>query len=42
MPREWEIVLGILFFVCGTYLLWCAYDNRGKRMMWPFSGLMPT
>lgn len=39
--RQIEIVLGILAFVIGSYLLWDAYDNRGKNMKFPFGSFMP-
>lgn len=42
MPRECEILVGIILSVLGIWLLWLAYDQRGKKMMWPFSGLMPV
>lgn len=41
MPRGAEILFGVVFSIIGLWLLWCAFDNRGKEMIWPFSGLMP-
>jgi hypothetical protein len=41
MNRKYEIIIGIVAVVIGCFLLWDAYDNRGKRMIWPFSGLAP-
>jgi len=42
MPREAEILLGFLLFVVGVYLIWCAFEGRGKKLIWPLSGLMPV
>lgn len=39
--RKLEVFLGFAFFVVGSYLLWDAYDNRGKKMKWPLGGIMP-
>lgn len=39
--RPKEIVLGFLLVIVGCYLLWDAFDNRGKKMPWPVSGLAP-
>ncbi len=41
MPREAEIFIGVIMFALGTYFLWLAFEARGKKMIWPFSGLMP-
>jgi hypothetical protein len=39
--RRIEIGLGFLAFVIGSYLLWDAYDNRGKNMKFPLGSFMP-
>jgi hypothetical protein len=39
--RKTEIVLGILMFTAGCFLLWDAFDKRGKKMPWPAGGLAP-
>jgi hypothetical protein len=39
--RKPEVWLGFLFFALGAYLLWDAYDNRGKKMKWPLGSVMP-
>ena len=39
--RRIEIFLGFLAFVVGSYLLWDAYDNRGKNMKFPLGSFMP-
>lgn len=39
--RKLEAFLGFAFFVIGSFLLWDAYDNRGKKMKWPLGGIMP-
>jgi hypothetical protein len=39
--RKIEIIIGIIVAVIGCYLLWDAFDSRGKKMPWPMSGLAP-
>jgi hypothetical protein len=39
--RKLEICLGLLAFIGGCFLLWDAFDNRGKKMPWPAGGLAP-
>ena len=39
--RGWEFAIGILLAVIGMALLWDCFDNRGKKMPWPLSGLAP-
>lgn len=39
--RKTEVVLGIIIAIIGMYLLWDSFDNRGKKMPWPASGLAP-
>lgn len=39
--RAWEMAIGFAFVVIGCILLWDAFDNRGKKMPWPISGLQP-
>lgn len=37
--RRVEVLLGLLAVLIATLLLWDAFDNRGVKMWWPFSGL---
>lgn len=37
--RTTELVLGFIFIAIGGFLLWDAFDNRGKKLPWPLSGL---
>jgi hypothetical protein len=37
--RQAEILLGFLITAIGGLLLWDAFDNRGKKLPWPLSGL---
>jgi hypothetical protein len=39
--RRTEIAVGLLLFVVGCFLLWDAFDNRGRKMPWPAGGLAP-
>jgi hypothetical protein len=39
--RGWEISIGIVLALAGMVLLWDAFDNRGRKMPWPASGLAP-
>lgn len=39
--RGLEIVLGFVAVILGCLLLYDAYDARGKKMIWPLSGLAP-
>jgi hypothetical protein len=39
--RKLEIGLGLLMFLLGCFLIYDAFDARGKRMPWPASGLAP-
>lgn len=39
--RKVEIWLGVIAFIVGSYLLWDAYDNRGKNMKFPMGTFMP-
>jgi hypothetical protein len=39
--RKTEIVLGLVLFVVGSFLLWDAFDGRGKNMPWPASTVLP-
>lgn len=39
--RKLEIGLGIFAVLLGCLLLYDAFDARGKKMIWPFSGLAP-
>ena len=43
-PIENRIVsatVGLIVAVIGLYLLWDAFDGRGKKLPWPASGLAP-
>jgi len=37
--RMLEIVVALSFAIAATYLLYDAFNWRGKDMPWPFSGL---
>jgi hypothetical protein len=39
MPRNWELFTALVAVLFATYLLYDAYDWRGKQMPWPLSGL---
>lgn len=39
--RKIEIVIGLIAFFVGCLLLFDAFDARGKKMVWPLSGLAP-
>lgn len=39
--RKIEIVLGLVLFFVGCLLLYDSFDARGKKMIWPLSGLAP-
>jgi uncharacterized membrane protein HdeD (DUF308 family) len=39
--RTLEISLGFLAVIVGCLLLIDAFDSRGKKMIWPLSGLAP-
>lgn len=39
--RMAEVVIGLVIALVGMYLLWDSFDNRGKKMPWPMSGLAP-
>lgn len=39
--RKTEIAVGLLMFLVACFLLYDAFDARGKRMPWPASGLAP-
>lgn len=39
--RKTEIFIGVIAFAVGCLLLWDAFDNHGKKMPWPASGLAP-
>lgn len=39
--QGWEGAIGVIFLVLGCMLLWDAFDNRGRKMPWPASGLAP-
>jgi hypothetical protein len=41
MPRGGEILIGTILAVIGLWLIWLAFDGRGRKMWWPLSGLMP-
>lgn len=41
LPRKGEIILGIVFFILGAYLMYMAYPARGKDMRWPMGAVMP-
>jgi len=39
--RAAEILVGLILVVIGSTLLWDAFDNRGRKLPWPASGLAP-
>jgi hypothetical protein len=39
--RGTEFFVGLIVAIIGMYLLWDCFDNRGKKMPWPMSGLAP-
>lgn len=39
MGRKKEILLAVVLVLVATYLLYDAFDWRGKKMPWPASGL---
>lgn len=39
--RHIQILLGIGFFILGSFLLYDAYDRQGRKMKWPVGGIMP-
>ena len=36
-----EATLGFLMLILACVLIWDAFDNRGKKLPWPVSGLLP-
>ena len=41
MSQKGELILGFILFIVGCWLIWSATDNRGNKLPWPLSGLMP-
>jgi hypothetical protein len=39
--RGAEIVVGFVAVILGCLFLYDAFDARGKKMIWPLSGLAP-
>lgn len=39
--RRIEIAVGLLLFLLGAYLMYDAFDARGKKMPWPAGAVMP-
>lgn len=39
--RHAEIVIGLVLFAFGAMLLYDAFDGRGKKLIWPFSAILP-
>lgn len=39
--RSKEATIAIILTLVGLALLWDAFDNRGKKLPWPASGLAP-
>jgi len=37
--RKVEMTIGFILVVIAGLLLWDAFDNRGKKLPWPLSGL---
>lgn len=36
-----EAVVGIVLILVGCMLCWDAFDNRGRKLPWPASGIAP-
>lgn len=36
-----EATVGILLMVIAGVLIWDAFDNRGRKLPWPASGMAP-
>ena len=39
--RGIETILGFILVIIGCLLLYDAFDDRGKKMIWPLGGLAP-
>lgn len=39
--RRNQVILGFALFIAGSFLLYDAYDRQGRKMKWPFGGIMP-
>ena len=39
--RNTEIIIGLFIIILGCFMIYDAYDARGKRLPWPASGLAP-
>lgn len=39
--RRVEITLGLFLFLFGAWLLYDAFDARGKKMPWPAGAITP-
>jgi hypothetical protein len=39
--RKIELLLAVILFVCGSLLLYDAFDARGKDVPWPLNKLTP-
>ena len=37
--RRTEMIIGFVVVIVGGFLLWDAFDNRGKKLPFPLSGL---
>lgn len=39
--RMIELAVGVIMFTLASYLLWDAFDGRGKSVPWPISAATP-
>ena len=39
--RTHEITLAVALWAAGLYLMWDAWDNRGRRRPWPIRAATP-
>jgi len=40
-PQHWkaEALVGLVFLLIGAFLIWDCFDNSGRKLPWPLSGL---
>ncbi len=39
--RTLEVTIGVVLFLIGSFLLYDAFDGRGKKMPWPGGAVTP-
>lgn len=39
--EQWktEALVGLFFIILGGFLVWDCFDNSGRKLPWPLSGL---